>query len=215
MAGPAPAQVKPAPVGAGAQFVALPAPAKLGIGVALVAALCAIYYFALHSPLADQISAARRRGTELEEERESALARQAEYLALREELTAREGLDRANLRVLPEDAEMAAFLADLTRLAELSGLQMRLVEPQPEEEDEHYTRLPVSLHLAGRYHQLTRFFYNVSRLERAISMENLVMDEPTEEGEDVVITVEVLATTYRRPRAEEPPGAAPATGGHT
>jgi type IV pilus assembly protein PilO len=203
MAGPAAAPA-PRPVGAAAQFVALPAPAKVGIGVALVAVICAIYYFALHSPLADDIDGARSRGTELEDDRIAAQARQREYLELREELTAREGLDRANLRVLPEDAEMAAFLADLTRLAELSGLQMQLVEPQPEEEDTHYTRLPVSLHVAGRYHQLTRFFYNVSRLERAISMENLVMREPIVSGEDVLLTVEVMATTYRRPTPADP-----------
>lgn len=214
MAGPA-APAAPRPVGAGAQFAALPAPAKVGIGVALVAVICAIYYFALHAPMADQIDGARHRGEELEDDRVAAQARQREYLALREELTAREGLDRANLRVLPEDGEMAAFLGDLTRLAELSGLDMRLVEPQPEEEDTHYTRLPVSLHIAGRYHQLTRFFYNVSRLERAISMENLVMHEPTVAGEDVVLAVEVMATTYRRPTPVDPSAPAPAGGGST
>lgn len=206
--------------GVGAQFGALPVAAKAGLGVALVAVMCAIYYFALHSPLAEQISGARTRGTELERDRTSAQAQQREYITLREELTAREGLDRANLRVLPEDTEMAAFLADLTRLAELSGLEMRLVEPAAEEEDEHYTRLPVRLRFSGRFHQLTRFFYNVSRLERAISMENLHMSEPTIVGEDVVLTVDVLATTYRRPAPTEPAAtasaapAAPAAAAH-
>lgn len=199
-----------AAAGAGAQFAALPAAAKVGIGVVLVAVMCAVYYFALHAPLAEQIGTARTRGTTLERDRTEAQAQQREYITLREELTSREGLDRANLRVLPEDPEIAAFLADLTRLAELSGLQMRLVEPQPEEEDEHYTRVPVALHLSGRFHQLTRFFYNVSRLERAISMENLVLSHPTVVGEDVVLTVEVLATTYRRPPPPDPTRRGPA-----
>lgn len=203
----------PRPVGVGAQFGALPAAAKAGIGVAILAVMGAVYYFALHSPLAEQITTARTHGTELETERTAAQARQREYIELREELTAREGLDRANLRVLPEEAEIAAFLADLTRLAELSGLEMRLVEPEAEEEDEHYTRLPVQLRLSGRFHQLTRFFYNVSRLERAISMENVRLSDPTIVGEDVVLAVEVLATTYRRASAPAPApaAAAPAT----
>jgi type IV pilus assembly protein PilO len=88
---------------------------------------------------------------------------------------------------------------------------MRLVEPRPEEPQEQYVRLPVALHLSGRYHQLSRFFYNVSRLERAISMENIQLTEPTVTEEDVVLNVQVLATTFRRPGEED---AAPAaTGG--
>ena len=122
------------------------------------------------------------------------------------------------LRALPAEAETASFLQDLNRLAELSGLGIRLVEPRPEEPEEHYVRLPVSLRLAGRYHQLARFFYNVSRLDRLISMEDIHLSQPQVEGEEVQISVEVLATTFRRPdepeaQAAADPAAAEAGGG--
>lgn len=192
-------------------FEGLPAAAKAAVGIFILAAMGIIYYVAVHGPLEEEIASARSARVQLDERMQEARSRQAQYLQLREELAAREGLDRANLRVLPEDAEMAAFLQDLNRLAEMSGLRMRLVEPRPEEPQEQYVRLPVALHLAGRYHQLSRFFYNVSRLERAISMENISLTEPTPQGEDVVLRVEVLATTYRRPRVED--AAAPAAQG--
>ena len=51
-------------------------------------------------------------------------AQQKEYLKLREELANREALDRQNMRVLPDTAEIPAFLDDLNRLAELSGLRV-------------------------------------------------------------------------------------------
>jgi type IV pilus assembly protein PilO len=56
------------------------------------------------------------------------------------------------------------------------------------------------LALKGRFHQLTKFFYNVSKLDRAISMENIRMTQPKlmASGE-MVISVDVRATTYRRP----------------
>ncbi|GAB4197578.1 MAG: hypothetical protein OHK0013_05900 [Sandaracinaceae bacterium] len=184
-------------------FEGLPAAAKAALGVFIVAAMGILYYVAVHGPLEEEIAAARTARMQLDTRMEEARSRQAQYLQLREELAAREGLDRANLRVLPENAEMAAFLQDLNRLAEMSGLRIRLVEPRPEEPQEQYVRLPVALHLSGRYHQLARFFYNVSRLERAISMENISLTEPTIQGEDVVLHVEVLATTFRRPGEED------------
>jgi type IV pilus assembly protein PilO len=184
-------------------FESLPAAAKAAVGLFILAAMVIIYTVAVHGPLEEEIASARSARYQLDERMQEARTRQAQYLQLREELAAREGLDRANLRVLPEDAEMAAFLQDLNRLAEMSGLHIRLVEPRPEEPQEQYVRLPVALRLAGRYHQLARFFYNVSRLERAISMENIRLTEPTLRGEEVVLNVEVLATTYRRPREED------------
>jgi Tfp pilus assembly protein PilO len=47
-----------------------------------------------------------------------------------------------------------------------------------------------------------KFFYNVSKLDRAISMENIRMTQPKllSSGE-MVIDVDVRATTYRRPPA--------------
>src|SRR5687768_7734502 len=151
-------------------FAKLPVAAKLGILVMLLLVISAIYYFALHMTLTDDITAAQRRYTALERDLVTAQARQQEYLQCTQLLAQREAVDRQNKRILPEKAEIAAFLQDLNRLSELSGLQMQLVEPRPEELQEYYVRIPVNLKVQGRYHQLAKFFYNVSRLERAINM---------------------------------------------
>ncbi len=196
-------------------FAKLPTAGKVGLLGLLVGLICAVYYFALHMSVADDIEQAHGRHGALQGDMREARARNAEYVRLREELASREGLDRGNLRALPEAAETAAFLQDLNRLAELSGLRIRLVEPRPEEPEQHYVRLPVNLQLTGRYHQLARFFYNVSRLDRLISMENIHLDDPHVDGEEVVLAVDVLATTYRRPTPEQPPAAAAPPGGGT
>jgi type IV pilus assembly protein PilO len=211
MAPPAPPKASASATQGG--FASLPDGAKGAIGLFLLAAIGIVYYVAFHGPIEEEIASARVAHSQLETRMAEARQRQAQYLQLREELAAREGLDRANLRVLPENAEMAAFLQDLNRLAEISGLRMRLVEPRPEEPQDQYVRLPVALEVSGRYHQLSRFFYNVSRLERAISMENIHLSEPTVTDEDVVLTVEVLATTYRRPNDADAEAAAAAAAG--
>jgi type IV pilus assembly protein PilO len=126
--------------------------------------------------------------------------RQREYLKLREELAAREQLDKQNLRVLPPTAEIPAFLDDLNRLAELSGLETQSVQPMPEAPEQFYVQVPVSLEIRGRYHQLAKFFYNVSRLERAINMADIQLapiSGASASSNSTMLGVKVKATTFR------------------
>lgn len=183
--------------------------AQLSIGVKVLLLLLmlgvvsAIYYFSFHMSLADEITAAEQRYVQLQGQLQEEQRRQEEYLRLTQELAAREAIDRQNKRILPEDAEIAAFLQDLNRLAELSGLRIQLVEPRPEEQAEMFIRIPVTLQLQGQYHQLAKFFYNVSKLERAVNMENVQLKEEASDTDQVLLHIAVLATTFRRPAAAE------------
>jgi type IV pilus assembly protein PilO len=198
-------------------FDALPTIGKVGILGLILGVLTIAYYMTLHRGVAEEITAAEAQHVQLEQQHAQGEQRQREYLVLVEELAVRERFDRQNKRILPENAEIASFLQDLDRLAELSGLQMELVEPRPEEASEFYVRLPVALRLRGRYHQIAKFFYNVSRLDRAINMENVRLLDPTPgEGGAMDLRVEVLATTFKRPVEQVAPaaaGAARAPGG--
>lgn len=184
-------------------FVGLPGWSKGLVLVVLLALLGGAYYALVHNNVATSLSAAEQKTTQLQEQIREAERREKQYLELTQELANREVADRQNRRILPEDAEIAAFLQDLNRVAELSGLTIRLVEPRPEQRQELYSKIPVVLALTGRFHQMGKFFYNVSKLDRAISMENIRMTNPEllPSGE-VVIKVDVRATTYRRPPSE-------------
>jgi type IV pilus assembly protein PilO len=182
-----------------ANFAQLPIAGKLVVLVVLLGFLTAAYYVALHMSLQEEIAAAGATHASLEQELQQAHDRQKEYLRLREEVSAREALDRQNLRVLPVTAEIPAFLDDLNRLAELSGLRMQDVTPNSETKEEFYTKVPVALSFRGRYHELAKFFYNVSRLERAINMEDINVRVDKRENDGAVqLAVNVRATTVRR-----------------
>jgi type IV pilus assembly protein PilO len=184
-------------------FVGLPGWAKaLGL-VGVLALLGGAYYAVVHSSVSTDLEAAQQQHKQLQDQIRDAERREKQYLELTQELANREVVDRQNRRTLPENAEIAAFLQDLNRVAELSGLTIRLVEPRPEQRQELYSKIPVVLALTGRFHQMTKFFYNVSKLDRAISMENIRMTQPKllPSGE-MLIDVDVRATTYRRPPAK-------------
>lgn len=182
------------------RFVGLPSAGKALILVGLLVLLGAAYYALVQGSISSDLQSAQAKNEQLQEQIRDAERREKQYLELTQELANRETDDRQNRRILPEDAEIAAFLQDLNRVAELSGLTIRLVEPRPEQRQELYTKIPVVLALTGRFHQLTKFFYNVSKLDRAISMENIRMTQPKQlPSGEVVIDVDVRATTYRRP----------------
>jgi type IV pilus assembly protein PilO len=184
-------------------FVGLPGWGKALALVGVLGLLGAGYYTVIHASISGDLEAAAQKQKQLQDQIRDAERREKQYLELTQELATREVADRQNRRVLPEGAEIAAFLQDLNRVAELSGLTIRLVEPRPEQRQELYSKIPVVLALTGRFHQMGKFFYNVSKLDRAISMENIRMTQPKllPSGE-MVISVDVRATTYRRPPAQ-------------
>lgn len=188
MAGPTPAQ----------QFAKMPSSSKILLLALMLVMIGVAYFMLLHSPLTEEIEGAQASRTAMQAQLTAAKDLQQKFLQLREEVEARKVIDQQNMRVLPAQAEIAGMLGELNRIAELSGLSIRSVEPVPESAQQFYYRIPVNLTLTGRYHQLAKFFYNVSRLQRAINMENIRLQDPKVKGEDVVLTVNVLATTFRR-----------------
>jgi type IV pilus assembly protein PilO len=188
-------------------FETLPTAGKVFILVLIFALVGAMYFFIFHMPLSEDLEAAQNQHRTLQNDLQAAERRQQEYLQLTQELANREGIDRANKRVLPQEAEIPAFLQDLNRVAELSGLAIRLVEPRPEEAEQMYVRIPVAVRVSGKFHQVAKFFYSISRLERAINMENIELSDPTvSEADEVLLTVNALATTFRAAETAAPPG---------
>jgi type IV pilus assembly protein PilO len=183
---------------ASSQFNKLPSSSKILLLALLLALVGAAYYSLIHGPLNEEIDATSAQKVQLEDQLAKAKALRAQFLKLREELELRKAAEQELVRVLPPRAEIATMLAEINRLAELSGLAIQGVEPMGEQPAQFYNRIPVNLSVSGKYHQLAKFFFNVSRLQRAINMENIVISEPHLVGEDLVLQVRVLATTFRR-----------------
>jgi type IV pilus assembly protein PilO len=183
---------------AATQFGKMPSSSKILLLALMLVLIGAAYYTLLHSALNDEIAGAQSQQASLREDLKKANDLQAKFLALREELETRKASEQQLLRILPPNAEIAAMLADLNRLAELSGLTIESVEPRAEVGEAYYFKIPVTLKLTGRYHQLAKFFYNVSKLQRAINMESISIGNPTMRGEDLVLSVGVKATAFRR-----------------
>jgi type IV pilus assembly protein PilO len=176
--------------------------------LSLIVALLAIgYYFILHRDLAKDLQNERTNFQRLVREEKDWLERKKNYMQDVEELNRKKERQREQIRILPPDAEMSSFLNDLDNLAGLAGLDIKLIEPRSEQGAGFYAKIPVRLILHGRFHQISKFFYSVGKLERIINIENIEFKDVVEAGTDVKITSEVTATTFR---ALEKPAQQPA-----
>jgi type IV pilus assembly protein PilO len=175
----------------------LPPLAKLALGVGVVLLVAAGYYFVFYTDVAQAITAAQRSERDLRESLGKAKQAVAAYQQDLAELHQREQRQTEIEKVLPSEAQYPSFLSALQSVANVSSVNLVAWTPQPEKSEEFYARVPMHLELAGRYHQVAKFFHGVGQLDRIINMENISFTDPKPEGDEVLVKVQVLATAFR------------------
>ncbi len=175
----------------------LPVLARTGVAFVVLGLTGVAYYVVFYGELSSAIEAAKSREHQLKGE--LADARKAEFAYQKDlaELTDKQQSQRELNRVLPLQSEYPAFLSALQNVANVAGVQLTAWTPSPEVPEQFYVRVPMKLELLGRYHQIAKFFYGVSQLDRIINLENVNLGRPEVKGEDVLIHADVLATAFR------------------
>ena len=189
------------------QLAKLPTAARVGVGVAVLALTGVAYYVVFYGEVASAIDAAKSRETQLAADLSE--ARKAEFAYQKDlaELTERQQRQRELNKVLPVASEYPAFLSAVQNVANVAGVELVAWTPTPEVPEQFYVRVPMRLEIAGRYHQIAKFFYGVSQLDRIINLENVRLEHPEVRGEDVLIHAEVLATAFRAAQDAKDQGA--------
>jgi type IV pilus assembly protein PilO len=190
----------------------LPLAGKIGVGGVICALLGVTYYVMLHTEVATKIDREKARTVELEGELSKTRQAQASYFADRDELAMRQQKQRELNKVLPVEAESAAFLSAIQAVSNISGIDLKSWSPMEEVPQTFFAKVPMSLSITGRFHQIAKFIYEIGRQDRIINMENLQLSDPKVEGEDVVLKAQLLATTFHLLKPKTP-AAAPAPGG--
>lgn len=183
-------------------------PAKLVFGVVLLGIVAALYFVVFFADIDGQISQAITQEQSLRGELQKAEEAKAAYQRDVEEKTRCQQFEREQKKVLPDEAEMPSFLAGVQGVATTSGVSLSQYKPEDEVPEEYYVRVPMSLSLRGRFHQVARFFFGVSQLDRVTNIEDLqitLVDNKSEPGE-IVLEVKCLATAFRAKRTSESTG---------
>lgn len=182
--------------------------AKIAVGALFALLLVVGYVFVFYFDIEDKITKEKSRTTQLNADLAAQKRAEQSYFADRDDLAVREQKQREYNRILPADAEPAAFLSAIQTVANIAGVNLKGWQPMEEVKETFFARVPMKLELEGKFHQIARFTYEIGKTDRIINVENLDVSDPKEVGEDIVLKAKCLATTFHtlKPAAVPAPG---------
>jgi type IV pilus assembly protein PilO len=96
---------------------------------------------------------------------------------------------------LPGKAEMDALLSDINQAGLGRGLQFELFRPGQVVIKDYYAELPISIRVAGRYHDIGSFAADIANLSRIVTLHNLTIASAKDSSG--FLSMEAIARTYR------------------
>ena len=99
------------------------------------------------------------------------------------------------LRQLPDQAEVANLLVDVSQTGLASGLEFELFQPQVEVPQDFYTELPIRVRVVGGFHEMGVFAGGLAALPRIVTLHDIKIT--SSKGNTSQLTMDALAKTYR------------------
>lgn len=110
----------------------------------------------------------------------------------------------ALLRQLPNKAEIADLLVDVSQTGLASGLEFELFKPNEEVNKEFYAEHPIQIKVLGKYHEFGDFASGIAALPRIVTLHNISIERRSgKKDEDERLAMTALAKTYRYLEEEE------------
>ncbi len=179
-------------------------PGKLAVGLVFTLMVGAAYFVVFYGEVDSNISSQGKAFIAKKTELENANEAKSAYNKDLAEKARREAKERKQKKILPDSAEMPAFLATLQTQATISGVTLTKWTPNDEAPSRFYARVPMKVKLQGKFHQIAKFFYSIGQVDRIINMEDIVMtvtNVPSKKGsgepESATVEVACLATAFR------------------
>jgi len=129
---------------------------------------------------------------------------------LEEQMALYERHVRALEQLVPASEEVPELLRNLTTQTRSLNVDLNLIEPQPDQPGEFYTKQVYTLRVIGEYHNVGRFLTSIASLPRIITPVDLQMTQLQQNSNTGLLEYEapVQATfrieTYVLPSSEEP-----------
>ena len=170
---------------------------KLATWVAAAAAVVAVGWFTLLSTEADALEALRQTEPTL---KKSYVVRLGQAVNLSEyrkqKLQVQEYVTQLE-KQLPGKAEMDALLSDINQAGLGRGLQFELFRPGQQQVKDYYAELPISIRVAGRYHDIGSFAADVANLSRIVTLQNVAIVPSGTKDQPGLLAMDATARTYR------------------
>jgi type IV pilus assembly protein PilO len=184
---------------------------KILIIVALVLAVCVVYLFFFFQPKRVEISELEgtldKKKAEMQERQKIAKDKDK----FDREVKELEARLKESLAQLPNTKEISEILRLLSKLANISGIEMTNFSVMPEAKKALYAEVPIELSLVGGFHNIAIFFDKISKQDRIVNIQNVKIANPTVLNGETVVTTTCTAIAFRfmAPSEAPPPPPAP------
>ena len=167
---------------------------KLGALLLLIILIMVAGYWFDWANQWDELTAARAKESSLRDQFLDKKRQAINLEAYRKQLADIEQSFGAMLKQLPNKSEMEALLSDINQAGLGRGLQFELFKPAAQEVmSAFYAELPITIKLAGNYHDIGHFASDVSQLSRIVTLNNIALSN----DKDGKLVMDATARTYR------------------
>jgi type IV pilus assembly protein PilO len=169
---------------------------KLATWLALAAMVVLLGWLLLLQGKSDELDAERAKEPALKTDYRSKLAQAVNLPELKKQKLQVEEYVTQLEKQLPGKAEMDALLSDINQAGIGRGLQFELFRPGSVAVKDYYAELPISIKVAGRYHDIGAFAADVANLSRIVTLHDLSIATPGKDGAGL-LSMDATARTYR------------------
>jgi type IV pilus assembly protein PilO len=175
----------------------LPRPARLGLAPALCALVVGAYVWSFFLPARAEFNTAREQQLQLHRRLAEVRAVAGNEAQVKDQIAQLNVTLKEALRQLPNDKELPGLLTDVSSLGKNRGLDFKSFRPGEEVTKDFYAEVPIEIEFTGRYHDIARFFDDISRLPRIVTMGKMDVAIARESDSDTLLKVSGEATTFR------------------
>lgn len=173
---------------------------RILICVATFIVITGVFVYFLYLPKFENLNQLNSEYKALKQRLASTKTKAAQLNKYRKDMKLAEAKYKIAMKALPDKKEIPSLLTSISEAGKEAGLEFLLFQPESEIKKDFYAEIPVSIKVAGNYHNVGLFFDNVSRLYRIVNIKNIVM-ATTRDGKG--LNTSCTAVTYKFVETEE------------
>lgn len=179
------------------KYRTLDAKVKWAVFAAALLVPALLFYFFFFKPQSEKIAALEKQVATATAELNKVKQAARDLPRHKQEFEAVQQQFEAMAVLLPKSQEIPDLLRNISDLGKGAGLDFLTFVPGQETPKDFYAEIPIDITIVGPYHNLGAFLDNVSKLERIVTVNNITMDKPKEEGTEMLLNSSCRLITYR------------------
>ncbi len=179
------------------KYLPLDRKVKIFIAIAAVLVPIALFWFLVYQPENAKVKGLERQVASMRKELQRAKVAARDLPRYEREMKATKERFEATSILLPRDKEIPALLRNISDLGKGAGLDFLSFKPGKEIPKDFYAEIPVDISIRGPYHNMGFFLDQVSKLDRIVTVNNIKMGSPKQDGGEMLLNSTCRLVTYR------------------